>query len=243
MVNVALKRPTRSYTTASTSLPSSAVVDGVYDVSERFFTTSDDGPVVVPASASASRSSTVDGGKFLSSLSLAGATARSGWEDSLDQSGVYCRVDLVAKETSKATTHGLDTVEKRRAAGFREYEGDTIGSCKQWCEEFAGCLGISYKSGGPSYPCVLVTLSSWPCSQELAGWSTHWYVTIDSFDAVGKKSRSHHFFFFFVLLFPSLLRSFLLPALPFLFPAGTALPLNATAFTPFNQVATWTLEF
>ena len=69
-------------------------------------------------------------------------------------------------------------------------------------------------------------------------------VTIDSFDAVGKKiSRPLtplFFSLFFVPLFSSLLLSFLLPALPFLFPAGTALPLNATAFTPFKKVATWT---
>ena len=176
MVNVALERPTRSYTTGANSLTSLATVDGLYGLDARFFTVSDDGLVVVPASASASRSSIVDGGKFLSSLSLASATMRTGWEDSLDQSDVYCIADLRAKETSRATTHGLDTVEKRRAAGFREYEGDTIDSCKLWCEEFSGCIGISYKSGGPSYPCILVTLSSWPCSQQHSAWSTHWYV-------------------------------------------------------------------
>jgi hypothetical protein len=64
MVNVALERPTRSYSTGADSLPSSAFVDGLYEMEARFFTASDDGPVIVPNDIAASSSSNVVGGVF-----------------------------------------------------------------------------------------------------------------------------------------------------------------------------------
>lgn len=199
MINVALERPTRSYTMGAGSLASSAAVDGAYGVDARFFTASDDGPLVVPSVVTASRSSSVYGGTSLAHVvPLAPSTAQrlvGGWPMSLVQAKVYCKVD----HDDKCINVVPDTNEEKAARGC--VYSITLAQCKTRCEATDNCRGVSFRIDAcfPSIGCslcILVTKTTEiTCMEAHDNYNTHWYVrTVHQRNTIFTTYDDHGFY-------------------------------------------------
>ena len=139
--NVALGRPTNSYTPSLVSLPSSSVVDGVVnnDAGAEIFQTTDSSEYVIPFKTTASKSSDYNTSTFYPSIPWSW-TDRT-WAGTYEkQEKKYCAAFLTADSPAGLSTY-------KRGTGTAPF---TVKECVELCDarratplSGSGCNGVS----------------------------------------------------------------------------------------------------
>ena len=150
--NVALGRPTKSYTPSLVSLPSSSVVDGVVnnDAGAEIFQTTDSSEYVIPFKATASKSSDYDTSTFYPSMPWSWTDKT--WAGTYEkQEKKYCAAFLTAD------TYGLSTYKRGAVCNPQAFTTHctgtapfTVKECVELCDARratpflgSGCNGVS----------------------------------------------------------------------------------------------------